>query len=1148
MKQLTVYLTGLLILILIVPVYSDFSIRSGNNWEREPVVVYNSTNNEYLVVWSEFSPFGNGSYIIGPVMGQRLSIEGQKVGTAFQIFDMATSPSVAYNSKANEYLVAVQGAGGVHGQRISNTGGKVAGDVLLMSNADYPQVLYNDLANEYFLTAYVYATPHNNIYARRIGAEIQILHPTKDLLVWDDSTFSITYAPIAPNGRYLFSDWSKGHRLLDSGGNLIQTIGFETGFPKYGYVDGEGYSGSNGINSVVDVAFGYKDGNPVFMVVYADNNNKWPWPEVEVTGLMCGVWGGYIDAVNPPSQVTNSFFPIPDIPLVRHCSAKWKPKVVYNPSAQKFIVTWNETPTTAVGNDATVNHIRATNEFTNVSGFVNVVLSATTGSENPDYPVIATSTKSANALVVWEDKRNFSRKDVDIYGTIYSISVAPPPQSIIVDAPNGGESWETDTPQPIVWHTQNFTGNVKIEISTDGGSTWTIIANNLSTSAASYMWTVSNTPSTNCRIRISDASDGNPSDISDADFTITSNEAIIIDAPNGGESWSIGTPQPIVWHTHIFTGSVKIELSTYNNGSSSWTTIANNFPTPTANTATSYIWTVSNTPSTDCFVKISDASSGNPYDISDNKFTISASGGNNTNTGTNIQVNLGSDVTITFDNVTVAGNTTLNQKTSGSPPPSGFQIVPSGSPVYYDINTTATFTGNIKICIKYNDSGMSATQEASLKLQVYEVPPGSWKDITKSVDATANIICGEVTHLTDFAVMSPTGGSTTQTTSLPQGWSWISFNVKPSDLSVENVFSGVTNLAIVVNNNGDFYMPGVVNSIGNLNVLEGYKIYVTAADQVSVAGQQVSATTPVNLASGWNLVSYVPTTSKPVETALASILSQLAIVQNDEGNFYIPSVVNSLGNMAPGEGYKMYLNSSATLIYPSGLSAPKLSMNTPVSKKLRPSHFKFKHRTGQFYSVVVHSINVAGIELQTGDEIGIFTKTGICVGAGVWDGSGRLGISCWQDDDQTDLTDGYRKNELMQFKFWDSNNELEIPLNANFSIGNGNFGNGAYSIVELGSDRNIVSGYNLEQNSPNPFNAQTRITYHLSKPEKVELKVFSLLGEEIKSLVSERKSAGSYSVVWDGLDVLGNNVPTGVYIFHLIAGEFSTIRKAILIK
>ena len=114
MKKNITRLALLILLPISLLAQSDFSITSSTNQEHEPVVAYNSTNDEYLVVWSEMAPIGFGNYLLGGVYGQRYSSVGQKEGSAFTIFDMATSPSVAYNSKANEYLVVAQQGTGVN--------------------------------------------------------------------------------------------------------------------------------------------------------------------------------------------------------------------------------------------------------------------------------------------------------------------------------------------------------------------------------------------------------------------------------------------------------------------------------------------------------------------------------------------------------------------------------------------------------------------------------------------------------------------------------------------------------------------------------------------------------------------------------------------------------------------------------------------------------------------------------------------------------------------------------------------------------------------------------------------------------------------------------------------------------------------------
>lgn len=92
------------------------------------------------------------------------------------------------------------------------------------------------------------------------------------------------------------------------------------------------------------------------------------------------------------------------------------------------------------------------------------------------------------------------------------------PTSVTVTAPNGGETWGVSTMQNITWTSSGVT-NVKIELSTDNGSSWSdIIAS--TPSSGTYNWTVSNTPSTQCLVRISDVSNPSTLDESDAVFTI----------------------------------------------------------------------------------------------------------------------------------------------------------------------------------------------------------------------------------------------------------------------------------------------------------------------------------------------------------------------------------------------------------------------------------------------------------------------------------------------------------------------------------------------------------------------------------------------------------------------------------------------------
>jgi hypothetical protein len=85
--------------------------------------------------------------------------------------------------------------------------------------------------------------------------------------------------------------------------------------------------------------------------------------------------------------------------------------------------------------------------------------------------------------------------------------------------------------------------------------------------------------------------------------------------------------------------------------------------------------------------------------------------------------------------------------------------------------------------------------------------------------------------------------------------------------------------------------------------------------------------------------------------------------------------------------------------------------------------------------------------------------------------------------------------------------------------------------------------YYLSHNYPNPFNPATTIDYMISNDEKVNLKVYDILGTEVATLVDEYKQAGSYSVTFNA-----DNLSSGIYIYRLIAGEYISVNRMSLIK
>ncbi|MCG8605339.1 T9SS type A sorting domain-containing protein, partial [bacterium] len=104
-------------------------------------------------------------------------------------------------------------------------------------------------------------------------------------------------------------------------------------------------------------------------------------------------------------------------------------------------------------------------------------------------------------------------------------------------------------------------------------------------------------------------------------------------------------------------------------------------------------------------------------------------------------------------------------------------------------------------------------------------------------------------------------------------------------------------------------------------------------------------------------------------------------------------------------------------------------------------------------------------------------------------------------------------------------------------------------IDELIPKQEIPTDFELSQNFPNPFNPVTSIHYGLPREERVTLKIFNILGEEVATLVNdEPQAAGFHVAIWDGRDQQGGQVASGGYVYQLVAGAARKTRKMALVK
>lgn len=97
-------------------------------------------------------------------------------------------------------------------------------------------------------------------------------------------------------------------------------------------------------------------------------------------------------------------------------------------------------------------------------------------------------------------------------------------------------------------------------------------------------------------------------------------------------------------------------------------------------------------------------------------------------------------------------------------------------------------------------------------------------------------------------------------------------------------------------------------------------------------------------------------------------------------------------------------------------------------------------------------------------------------------------------------------------------------------------------------DDDVPERFRLEQNYPNPFNPSTTIRYMLPREATVRLSIVNTAGQEVRRLVDEMQTAGTYSAEWNGKDARGNDAASGVYFCRLEAGGQRSVQRMVLIR
>lgn len=120
---------------------------------------------------------------------------------------------------------------------------------------------------------------------------------------------------------------------------------------------------------------------------------------------------------------------------------------------------------------------------------------------------------------------------------------------------------------------------------------------------------------------------------------------------------------------------------------------------------------------------------------------------------------------------------------------------------------------------------------------------------------------------------------------------------------------------------------------------------------------------------------------------------------------------------------------------------------------------------------------------------------------------------------------------------------MATPDSCPIESGFGSGGGGEESMVAV-----LPLTFELGQNYPNPFNPSTTIRYSIPEAARVEIKVYNILGQVVRTLIDQEQGSGIYQLLWDGKDRSGRNVSTGIYFYQIRAGSYVQTKKMILAK
>ena len=304
-----------------------------------------------------------------------------------------------------------------------------------------------------------------------------------------------------------------------------------------------------------------------------------------------------------------------------------------------------------------------------------------------------------------------------------------------------------------------------------------------------------------------------------------------------------------------------------------------------------------------------------------------------------------------------------------------------------------------------------------------------------------------------------------------------------------------------------------------------------------------------------NIISYLPQECMSIFDAFAGYESQILVVQNDAGGFYVPSFgVATLTEMCPGEGYSVFLNGANGIDF----TYPEAGGNARTSEMFKWESYNAESASIMYANDIVktgisHPIILTSLEgmVSEGDEVVAYANGQVVGATRVIDEDMPVVIAAWggyENDELGISLPGYTMGDSIDLRLYSVSEGQELYVETTLE-------GSTYGDTPLTSGTAVVlsspatpMAYELMQNYPNPFNPSTSIVFSLPETGHISLNIYDISGRLVSTLVNGTLDNGVHNVMWNGADMNGELVSAGVYIYALESADMVMTKKMILMK